>query len=1076
MTRARALGALLVASLCVSIWWALATEAPSPAELAPVAVLPGGSAGADGPGLPADSASTSLSHPFAVEQVERVAEGESLLLRGVILDPEGSPVHGATVSWTPEAMHVDGSSRSKGTWQKALEACRYCVSDEAGRFEVVGAGQAEDGVLWATAPGYEATFEWVRSEFEGVKTLRFTKERALEAQVIHGGAGNLGGAVLIQRGYVPNAGPWSELSAESQARHLLIRQHVLPDGAGSRALVELPPLPSPTVAWCEQDDLASEERALDLETTFDLTLRPTFILDVQVEGDVPFPDARMRVLVDEAATARPLGVIRLGVDGVGGGRLPVVNGGQLTAFLIGEGVPLSTKTFDSPDPGGQVALTFGSEGAESITWRFLDPGGEPVSEVSASLGWDDVDGAWIQVPTITISDEDGLAHTPLPAAGEVWLGYLHQDYLADFSGPFEPASLPRGDDGLLLPVEFTLTPKARLTGRVRGGGEYLLEYKLYGWEAGEPASNQLELDYTIGENGIFLMERQAGPIYLSATAEGYAQSSSVQVAAPKGLSDEILIEVQEPLLGRGRVLDALTLEPIPGAQVWIGVTEFGNVYAWMPDALVTDSNGSFEARAFSSDQLSNAWVDAEGYASVSGLGEVDMAGVASEVNFGDVLLERASWTDIEVHGLGEEDKAWIQVEGGSDWIEMAAHGEVWTYRLEGQVGGRLSYGVANDDGTLWASRLLYQSGRGPWKDVVHLGGTTSLQLSLGDLGAGFVGCELVMRMGSLYQTTDRTYALTASDIETGRVQLEGLTPGVTSIILKDHEMVALGGVSVELVEGTEVHAELQVDCVPLRVELVSLTGEPLPGAIVNVSPLDAAGFWSYHAYTDANGVADLGQVPFKEGAMRVMTQGSGHMSGQTIRVPDGGGTVRVAFDSTHELSVRLHDRGTPLGGLALRAAFVQEQTALDLRKTDPQGQFFLGPVSDADYFLLPTQAWVWAELVRVHSVPQGATPVEVELRRIGDFVLNVQTSTGSLGGGMVIDLHSEEYDTDVATWVADGRLEVSSASMKTDSSGRLTVRGLPNGPYTWSIPALGLEGAVTVPALGEVTVEARQGQ
>ena len=633
-------------------------------------------------------------------------------------------------------MHVDGSSRSKGTWQKALEACRYCVSDEAGRFEVVGAGQAEDGVLWATAPGYEATFEWVRSEFEGVKTLRFTKERALEAQVIHGGAGNLGGAVLIQRGYVPNAGPWSELSAESQARHLLIRQHVLPDGAGSRALVELPPLPSPTVAWCEQDDLASEERALDLETTFDLTLRPTFILDVQVEGDVPFPDARMRVLVDEAATARPLGVIRLGVDGVGGGRLPVVNGGQLTAFLIGEGVPLSTKTFDSPDPGGQVALTFGSEGAESITWRFLDPGGEPVSEVSASLGWDDVDGAWIQVPTITISDEDGLAHTPLPAAGEVWLGYLHQDYLADFSGPFEPASLPRGDDGLLLPVEFTLTPKARLTGRVRGGGEYLLEYKLYGWEAGEPASNQLELDYTIGENGIFLMERQAGPIYLSATAEGYAQSSSVQVAAPKGLSDEILIEVQEPLLGRGRVLDALTLEPIPGAQVWIGVTEFGNVYAWMPDALVTDSNGSFEARAFSSDQLSNAWVDAEGYASVSGLGEVDMAGVASEVNFGDVLLERASWTDIEVHGLGEEDKAWIQVEGGSDWIEMAAHGEVWTYRLEGQVGGRLSYGVANDDGTLWASRLLYQSGRGPWKDVVHLGGTTSLQLSLGDLGMG----------------------------------------------------------------------------------------------------------------------------------------------------------------------------------------------------------------------------------------------------------------------------------------------------------------------------------------------------
>ena len=54
-------------------------------------------------------------------------------------------------------------------------------------------------------------------------------------------------------------------------------------------------------------------------------------------------------------------------------------------------------------------------------------------------------------------------------------------------------------------------------------------------------------------------------------------------------------------------------------------------------------------------------------------------------------------------------------------------------------------------------------------------------------------------------------------------------------------------------------------------------------------------------------------------------------------------------------------------------------------------------------------------------------------------------------------------------------LEASSATLTTDAQGRLTLRGLPNGPYTWRVPALDLEGTTTVPPLAEATVEARQG-
>jgi DNA-binding beta-propeller fold protein YncE len=51
---------------------------------------------------------------------------------------------------------------------------------------------------------------------------------------------------------------------------------------------------------------------------------------------------------------------------------------------------------------------------------------------------------------------------------------------------------------------------------------------------------------------------------------------------------------------------------------------------------------------------------------------------------------------------------------------------------------------------------------------------------------------------------------------------------------------------------------------------------------------------------------------------------------------------------------------------------------------------------------------------------------------------------------MVLELESFEFQTSVATWIAEGRVTSSTGSLATDVQGRLSLTGLPRGTYAWS--------------------------
>jgi hypothetical protein len=72
-----------------------------------------------------------------------------------------------------------------------------------------------------------------------------------------------------------------------------------------------------------------------------------------------------------------------------------------------------------------------------------------------------------------------------------------------------------------------------------------------------------------------------------------------------------------------------------------------------------------------------------------------------------------------------------------------------------------------------------------------------------------------------------------------------------------------------------------------------------------------------------------------------------------------------------------------------------------------------------------------------------------------------------------VDLHSEEKDHWVSEWIAEGRVPSLPQGLATDSNGRISITGLPNGPFRWRVilaDGSAVEGIGTVPPHGAATV------
>ena len=1014
-------------------------------------------------------------------RVEVVAQTSRAVVRGVVSNLSDAPIEGAEISWTPSSLGLSRSSHCEGTWQEMLAQIRTAVSDSGGAFELALPDETATGVVWVTKPGYAAALEWLEPGDQLGLTFGLEVSEPLQVHVRRADGKDVTGTQVIFRGSVRNDLPLDQLEPLVRAQQLLLR--VVEIGASEEEGVEpqsertvlLPEVGEFLLLRAEAEDVISSSTLARAPGPVDLLLQPTFDLVITALGDAANPADRPQAEVMAIDGEPALRLIRLNADGIGEGSVPAVACEFYRVILSGGSAAVESQDFPPPEAGARVELTFELRPGAQVPLLFTQPGGEPVPMARAGVNWDGADGKPRTDHPATRSNDQGIAILSSVPEGPFWIEYTHADYVNSFAGPYDVATLPRvataeGEAEVFEPIVIVLTPEAEVTGRVVGGGENLLDYSLFAWPTGTPPSQSMTLDVEIDDEGVFRFRVPAGEISVAAWAEGFAQSDSVQVTAEPAGTEELVIQLPDALLGRGRILDSTTRKPIAGIPVYVRLTEIGVPFADIPTPLMTNADGYFEGVAFSPYGLASVMVVLDGYAAAgASASPVKRELGASEIDFGEIYLVPESTLDLTVTGYEGGGSLTVSILG-TQAVEtpLVPTTEGHSVHIEGVKAGRAEILIFENGYTLFTRQTELLNGNGPWRVQLEVDSSTSLEVSLdGVESVGPVATLTAASYGGILGVFERMVPVQQPEWDAGSITLFGLPAGPVSLLLQAGSGETLGVGMGTITLGTVNHARLETDRPSLSVLVTDTNGQPLTGAYVMAAPPELPMNDRFYGKTNSEGLAVIGPVPYEVAKTRVIRADGAMMSSVLLEVPNDGTPATLVFDSKNQLSYRARDGEVLLAGLEMIMVFHDEGILGLQMPLDGEGVLTYGPMSDVDFDCYAVSSWVWPEMRVVHTVPEGAAPVEIQFRRRGSLVLRVLNEVGAPLPGIPVTLKSVEYGEDVQTWLNDGKVTGSATGLTSDAAGEVHLQGLPNGEYIWQAPILDLLGVAQVPALDE---------
>ena len=991
------------------------------------------------------------------------------------------PLSGVVVSWTPSNLALERSPQCDGTWQQMLSESRSAVSDSGGLFELNLPDETQEGVLWMTKPGYAAAFQWLEHGDQIGLAFELEEAAPLEVHVLRADGMDVTGTHVLLRGSIRNDVQLDQLEPVVRAHQLLLRvvRIEASEDGGIEPLSErtilLPEVGEVLLLRAEAEDVISSSTLARAPGPVELLLQPTFDLAITITGDNEDPARRPHAIVTALGDVAATELLQFDKDGFAEVRVPLVPCTAYRAKLTGGSAAVDTQDFAPPEAGARVELTFEVKPGHQVPILFTGLDGTPIPQARAGVNWDGSDGTPRSNHPAARSSDLGIAILSSIPEGPFWVEYSHEDYVNGFAGPYDVATLPRvataeGEAAVFEPIVIVLTPEAEVTGRVVGGGENLLDYSLFAWPTGTPPSQSMTLDVEIDDEGVFRFRVPAGEISVAAWAEGFAQSNSVQVTADSAGTEELVIQLPNALLGRGRILDSTTRQPLSGIPVYVRLTEIGVPFSDIETPLITGPDGFFEGVAFSPYGLASVMVVIDGYAAASASASpVKRELGASEIDFGEIYLVPESTLDLTVTGYEGGGTLTVSILG-TQAVEtpLVPTADGLAVHIEGVKAGRAEILIFENSRTLYTRKTELLNGNGPWQVRIDVDASTSLEVSLDGIEASGEGTSLMAGSDSgglgLFE---RAALVQQPEWDAGSVTLFGLPPGPVSLRLTDGNKKVLGVGMGTITPGTVNHARLEANRPSLSVVVTDTNGQPLTGAYVFAAPPELPMSDRFYGKTNSDGLAVIGPVPYDVAKARVIRADGAMMSSVLLEVPDDGTPATLVFDSQNQLSYRARDGEVLLAGLEMIMVFHDEGILGLQLPLDGEGVLTYGPMSDVDFDCYAVSSWVWPEMRVVHTVPEGAAPVEIQFRRRGGLVLRVLNEVGAPLAGIPVTLKSVEYGENVQTWLDEGKVTGAPTGLTTDAAGEVHLQGLPNGEYIWQAPILDLLGVAQVPPLEE---------
>ena len=167
--------------------------------------------------------------------------------------------------------------------------------------------------------------------------------------------------------------------------------------------------------------------------------------------------------------------------------------------------------------------------------------------------------------------------------------------------------------------------------------------------------------------------------------------------------------------------------------------------------------------------------------------------------------------------------------------------------------------------------------------------------------------------------------------------------------------------------------------------------------------------------------------------------------------PDGQTDLVLEFGDGSPLDLEVRDIDGGVAGVStyvIPAGFIASAV---IAKTDLAGQAHWPGVAHGEYSVHLDRYGYWSGYQTIQF--EGQSPVTLSFRRRGNLSAVITNSAGSSLSSVHLDLHSVEFNTTVAAWLGDGKLEASAASLQSDAQGRVHATGIPHGVYRWTATA-----------------------
>jgi len=1049
-------GGVIGATILLALLWGLrpwggtSTDRPKPSSLH----LPiGEGIGENRKPLDGDGAAALLTEASGNHALERGSDSNSErvelfapVLTGTAEAPDGEPIANAIISMC-EIRHTEVLGNPR--WRRIAEdvggrGAVWAQSNAEGQFEFANlppGGQRYGFALWATHSEHIAEVRVLGPDPRDWKQdakLVLTPGTPMRVTVVDFSGAPVEGAVIRHSGVAPPSHRPLGLPGfdEDRLRALLVRTMT----TGRSGEIAVGPFPGAQALLASRGELVSETWVGAARMHVPLELASSFL----VEGTILAPEAapgedsewRLTFAAQKGAVVSSLGSIsNVNVGPWGPRRLPILD---VDGYVIRiEGAPLIPEEVISPVPIAGARLGFELEARTGETLWFMAVGEEEqgLPEAAVLLTWYQ-NGIWVTSESQARSDAYIRASgTP---AGLVYYYVFAPGYAPDITSPLGvPLSEPKT-------IVVQLERSAGIVGTCMHSGAPVQDFEVVIWPVGSPKSRTLHAFHGRVEGTFEIADAPVGEVFISAASALFPGSEPMRIPTRAGETARVALELPVAKTGRGIVVDARSGNAISDATIQLYYAGHdGAVARWgLPHNV--DSDGRFEIIGFT-DRSNFYYVYASGY---SGHYASLLSNESDLINVGEIRLHPLQ--SLELVLTSSEPGTKLGTIGyrlrsqGMTLLPATAFPDDGVLRFDNVSAGQYTFGIDHPSGVRQEFWENLEAG-GDWRIEHRVEGRTTLAVHL-VLGGNDRPEERYLgevsyvtpggRMVSAWKEMGKELTVTFPGVDAQTAQ-------ASIFRVRDLEHLAMTRCDLRGKEFVEV--SLALDSRLLRVHVVNASGDRLSDVRVDLEDVDQR-HSLYYGMTNANGTANLLGVPEALVLAHLHSTSVGRHSG--IPCDATGDEVTLVFDPSASLDLRVSDNGERLPNVQ---CWILDTMGLPdaAVATDTEGRARFARLGVGTYEISLVRHDCWPVTTGV-TVSPDQSETHLQLRRLGDVTIEVVTAEGQPVRGAGLSLRSVEFETDVASWIADRRVRCE-GGLVTDRGGEVTIEGLPRGRYAWSV-------------------------